>query len=478
MAEQTEEVMNEKELKDYVLEANRSLVERMCKQFVLNDDNYRDVKDILMREIDNGLCKYTHNRANVKCYQTHVQTVPTGCETGKFLALDLGGTKFRVLYIYIDDFAVREIFNTYHLPQKLLVGPGVDLFDYFAECLSNFIYSQQLENEELPLGFTFSFPLKQVSIDKGILVSWTKGFNCPGVVGRDVVALLSDAIDRRGDIMVRVVAITNDTTGTLITTAWKYRHTKIGVIVGTGTNACYMEKTKNITMYEGDVMSPSVMIVNTEWGALGDNGVIDHIRTKYDRAVDSKSLNPNAQTFEKMISGLYLGELTRLLLIDCIESGAMLNGIVSEALNQPDSFSTKNLSEIEKDADNDDYLITKSIFNNIGYPNPTDGDCENLRYICSVLMGRSAQLVGAALACLIDRVGDPFIVIGADGSLFRFSRSYYQRCVAAARRFARPEHKFEMIPSEDGSGRGAALIAAIISIEQKKAEARISTSTE
>lgn len=52
--------------------------------------------------------------------------------------------------------------------------------------------------ERLPLGFTFSFPLLQLGLTKGLLVRWTKGFNCSGVVGEDVVQLLKDAIARRG----------------------------------------------------------------------------------------------------------------------------------------------------------------------------------------------------------------------------------------------------------------------------------------
>lgn len=33
--------------------------------------------------------------ASVKCYPTYVRYLPTGEETGQFLALDLGGTNFR-----------------------------------------------------------------------------------------------------------------------------------------------------------------------------------------------------------------------------------------------------------------------------------------------------------------------------------------------------------------------------------------------
>ena len=37
-----------------------------------------------------------------KCFPTYVRELPSGCEVGKFLALDLGGTNFRVVVIDID----------------------------------------------------------------------------------------------------------------------------------------------------------------------------------------------------------------------------------------------------------------------------------------------------------------------------------------------------------------------------------------
>lgn len=57
---------------------------------------------------------------------------------------------------------------------------------------------EKVTKETLPLGFTFSFPLQQKGLTKGLLERWTKGFNCSNVVGNDVVQLLKDAIDRRG----------------------------------------------------------------------------------------------------------------------------------------------------------------------------------------------------------------------------------------------------------------------------------------
>ena len=79
-----------------------------------------------------------------------------------------------------------------------------------------------------------SFPCKQEGLAVGRLVRWTKGFQCSGVEGEDVVQLLKQAIERRGDISINTAAIINDTTGCLISCAWKEQKCRIGLILGRG----------------------------------------------------------------------------------------------------------------------------------------------------------------------------------------------------------------------------------------------------
>ena len=85
---------------------------------------------------------------------------------------------------------------------KLTDFPMLQLFDHIASCIKNFIVDNDIDCDKakppLPLGFTFSFPCKQEGLNIGRLLQWTKGFNCEGVVGENVVKLLHEAIDRRG----------------------------------------------------------------------------------------------------------------------------------------------------------------------------------------------------------------------------------------------------------------------------------------
>lgn len=42
----------------------------------------------------------------------------------------------------------------------------VQLFDYVADCLLDFMEAKNLKHKKLPLGFTFSFPCKQTKLEE------------------------------------------------------------------------------------------------------------------------------------------------------------------------------------------------------------------------------------------------------------------------------------------------------------------------
>ena len=63
--------------------------------------------------------------------------------------------------------------------------------------------------------------------------SFFLNFSCSDVEGNDVVQLLQQAIERRGDVKIEVCAILNDTTGCLMSCAWKDERCRVGLILGT-----------------------------------------------------------------------------------------------------------------------------------------------------------------------------------------------------------------------------------------------------
>ena len=95
-------------------------------------------------------------------------------------------------------------------------------------------------------------------------------------------------------MQVNVIALINDTTGMLLSVGNEVPDCHIGLVLGNGTNACYMEELSAVPKFSGD-HSHTKVIVNTEWGAFGDDGKLDTWRNKYDRDLDDKSSNPEQQ---------------------------------------------------------------------------------------------------------------------------------------------------------------------------------------
>lgn len=90
------------------------------------------------------------------------------------------------------------------------------------------------------------------------------------------------------------------------------------------------------------------MLINTEWGAFGESDTLDFVVTEFDRAIDENSINPTKQLFEKMISGMYMGELARLILEKLVNAGLLFGGKYPSDLRNRGKFFTKYVSEIEK----------------------------------------------------------------------------------------------------------------------------------
>ncbi|KAJ7403226.1 putative hexokinase HKDC1 [Pitangus sulphuratus] len=445
------------------LAAQRSRIDATLAPFLLSLGTLREVRNKMRAELEYGLKRETQANATVKMLPTYVCGTPDGTEKGKFLALDLGGTNFRVLLVKIKSGRRRSVqmYNKiFAIPLEIMQGTGEELFDHIVQCIAEFLEYMGIKGARLPLGFTFSFPCRQASIDKGTLLGWTKGFKATDCEGEDVVDMLREAIRRRNEFDLDIVAVVNDTVGTMMTCGYEDPNCEIGLIAGTGSNVCYMEDMKNIEIVEGN---EGKMCINTEWGAFGDNGCIDNIRTKYDKEVDEGSLNPGKQRYEKMTSGMYLGEIVRQILIDLTKQGLLFRGHISESLRKRGIFETKFLSQIE--SDRLALLQVRRILQQLGL----DSTCEDsiiVKEVCGAVSQRAARLCGAGLAAIVEKkrenrgVERLQITVGVDGTLYKL-HPHFSRVLRETVKELAPQCDVTFMLSEDGSGKGAALITAV-----------------
>ncbi|KAL9668168.1 hypothetical protein QQ045_002543 [Rhodiola kirilowii] len=184
----------------------------------------------------------------LKMLISFVDNLPTGNEEGLFYALDLGGTNFRVLRVQLggkEARVMKQEFEECSIPPHLMLGSSHELFDYIAKALAKFVATEgegmhQSPSRQRELGFTFSFPVRQASVVSGNLIKWTKGFSVEDAVGQDIVRELTKAMERAG-LDMRVSALVNDTIGTLAGGRYHDQDVIAAVILGTGTNAAYVE---------------------------------------------------------------------------------------------------------------------------------------------------------------------------------------------------------------------------------------------
>ncbi|NXG25478.1 HXK3 protein, partial [Grallaria varia] len=442
------------------LEAQRREVAEILAPLRLSYADLVQVQALMRQEMELGLGQETNANASVRMLPTYVCNTPDGTEQGEFLALDLGGTNFRVLVVRVSQEGIRMASEVYVIPTAIMQGTGEALFDHIIDCIINFQRKQDLMQHALPLGFTFSFPCQQVGLDKALLLTWTKGFSASDCVGRDVVQLLREAAQRKHHSALNVVALVNDTVGTMMSCGYDDPKCEIGLIVGTGTNACYMEEMRNVGTVKGD---QGRMCINMEWGAFGDNGCLDHIFTSFDRVVDNQTINPGKQRFEKLISGMYLGEIVRHILVKMADKALLFHGKPSPKLFCRDIFKTKFLSTIELNglALRQIRIILQDLELNASYE-----DSVLMREVCEVVSLRAAQLCAAGLAAVVEKMRENrgldqlSVTVGVDGTLYKLHPNFSHNLQKTLQGLA-PNCTVTFMPSEDGSGKGAALVAAV-----------------
>ncbi|KAK6301512.1 hypothetical protein J4Q44_G00275650 [Coregonus suidteri] len=199
----------------------------------------------------------------------------------------------------------------YTNPLEIMQGTG-------EECISDFLDYMEMKNTHLPLGFTFSFPCRQTGIDKGSLVSWTKGFKATDCEGSDVVDMLREA--------------------------WKYEQRYI------------------------------------------------------------------------------LGEIVRQILMDLTRRGLLFRGHITEPLKTRGIFETKFLSQIE--SDRLALLQVRSILLHLGLDSTCD-DSIIVKEVCGTVSHRAAQLCGAGMAAVVDKIRENRgldqmdITVGTDRTLYK-----------------------------------------------------------
>lgn len=461
--------------------------------FVLENGFLQKAVDQYNIQALEGLAKHTER--GLPMIPSYVSDTPTGKEVGTFLALDLGGTNFRVCSVELHGNSTYSIVQKKTtVPDSIMKSTLHEFINYLADRVQEFLneyhasFLQECKKDSshkpLKVGFTFSFPVNQTHINRGTLIRWTKGYDIKDAVGKDIPLALQQELDKR-NLHVFIAAVVNDTVGTLMSRAYtkpsNCGDTVIGCIFGTGTNGAYSEPLVNITKFDRSA-APEVksdeMIINTEWGSF-DNDLKILPNNKYDNQVNLNTRNPGFHMFEKRVSGMFLGELLRLCMVDLHSQGLLFTSPEAKAElfttegninNQSDLFTPWSMNTavpavFHSDNTPDLSPSAKHISRHLQFT-PTLEELVSIQLIARSIGKRAAAMAAIPLAGAIIHTRalekHEKVDIGADGSVVE-NYPYFQEMIreALAQTSLGPKgvERITLGIAKDGSGVGAALCA-------------------
>ncbi len=367
------------------------------------------------------------------------------------IVLDAGGTHFRVAVVRFNEQGSARIekFRKYPMPG---VGGKVGKQEFFRTMAA---YLEPVQEAAETIGFCFSYPAEMQRNKDGKLIFLSKEIQAEGVLGEPIGAGLLGALRDGGFKGKKRVVVLNDTVATLLAgrsvLARRSFDGYIGFILGTGSNACYVESNRNISTV-GRLDPAGSQIVNLESGnfSLAPRGDVDLL-------FDSTTANPGRYTFEKMYSGAYFGPLCLQVIKEAAGRG-LLSSQTRESLRTVTTLSTKDLDTLLTWPESEDYPLSQ-VLTGAG-----KADGLVLYHLLDTLVERSARLAASALAAVVLQSGkgdDPYrpVCITADGSVFYGLKFLRERIICRLLEFlsGRQDRYFEILKVENAPLIGAAV---------------------
>ena len=346
-----------------------------------------------LSEMEKGLL---HEPSSLRMIPTYVRLGGKVSDRDAAVVLDAGGTNFRSALVS----GRGEIKDRLNRPMPGTRGEvgKTEFYEVFAEEVRRLRGRATVSR----IGWCFSYTCEATPDLDARLLEWSKNIRAPSIVGDFVGRELVSRIGKGS------VAIVNDTVATLLAGKSKEGTREygsyIGFILGTGTNAAYVE--------------PSLggMVVNSESGAFDKIAQSD-----FDRAADAKNERPGTFVFEKMIAGAYLGNVGLALLQTAGAEGFFSSGTAS-ALNEVSRLETIDLDDFASGR------VRGDRENPLAAVFADSGEAATARELVFPVFARAAVLSAAQLAAFAvksESGRDPArpVAICADGSTYYKTRT-------------------------------------------------------
>jgi hexokinase len=401
-------------------------------------------------EMEKGLAGENSSLAMIPTYIEVDKDVPVGEQA---IVLDAGGTNFRVATVYFkkEGAPVIENLKTHSMPG----ATGRVNREAFFNTMAG--YMEDVLGKSQKIGFCFSYAAEILPNRDGRLIRFSKEVQAEGVEGQLIGSNLLQAIRSKGHEENRNLVLLNDTVATLLAGKSKFRGRRfdsyIGFVLGTGTNCSYIEENRKIPKTRG-LSEGKSQIVNMESGSFGKGP-----RGRIDLLFDMTTIDPEMYTFEKMISGAYLGELALKTLKMAAEEG-LFSEKLKRAIMNTQHLETRRMNDLMCFPFGENNPLTPYA------PSQCDDDCRMLYYLCDRLIERAALLTAINISAPIiksDKGENPCcpVCVTAEGSVFYGLKSLKSRAEYYLKKFLieKRERNYEIISVENATLIGAAIAA-------------------
>jgi len=441
----------------------------------------REKMELMIRDFQEEMHKgLAGTESQFKMIPTYMP-LPTGNEKGYSLAIDMGGTNLRVMIVKLSGKqATPEIIlsSKRELSRREMDTDAQTLFAVIAREIQKLLLQLELLNRKNnnigsieEVGFTFSYPVKMVNRNSGIIVALSKELAAKDLLGQDPFVLLFQALTALPVqtqlyplSALKAAALLNDTVTELIYGAYLKNNEdsdyqcRIGGIIGTGYNFALLLDTNAILKFKEAEYPSRQMIVNIE---AGNFDAASLPKTIFDQWVDQKSLKPGFYRLEKMVAGNYLGRITAWILKELIQTDNLFNAN-SDIIEKINNFTCVHMSLLEANYPGNQEKA-RELLKELGISPVMDEELSIIHEITTLVSTRAAYIAAASVAAIVLFI-DPKLeqkhTIALDGSVFGKYPGYKAKMLVTLHQLL--GNKAEQIKLEyisDGSGIGAAIAA-------------------
>jgi len=318
----------------------------------------------------------------------------------KVVVVDAGGTNIRFAHVWFDQNG--EYHNDRFIKEDMMGTNKALTKDAFFETLAKKVLPYLDETDTIAI--SFAYPTEITEDMDGKIITLVKELRIDGAEGCLIGKELKEKLVSLGKPNTKVF-VTNDTIATAFAgkaqTIGQNFQSHVGVIVGTGMNACYPEKLDSIAKLSNHSGSERMMI-NTESGNFNQVK-----RSTVDLTFDGNTINEGYHILEKMISGGYIGGLCGAFLKEAANAG-LFSDETTQNFETLD-IDTRDVSMFLSNADADKLTdITETC------------DIQAVSAILKKVIRRASNLIALQIYCLALKCTQPgeTVCIAIEGTTY------------------------------------------------------------